>query len=112
MKIYVALIIQLILSFIFASISVWFLAIATAFFLSLYMNDKRKIVGLYTSISSLVGIFLYITVTGFPTRIANSSLFSTISGIPGGPSFLFIILAVEVLATTFLASLIGSSFYK
>ncbi|MGC8547226.1 MAG: hypothetical protein ACP5MU_06195 [Thermoplasmata archaeon] len=112
MKNYVALVIQLVLSFIFAAISMWFIAIASAFFLSFYIKDKRKISGLYLSIASLIGVFLYMAVTGFTARMANSSLFSTISGIPGGSLLLFIILAVEVIVTTLLASLIGSSFYK
>jgi Na+/melibiose symporter-like transporter len=112
MKNYNAIIIQLVLSFIFAAISMWFIAIASAFFISFYLKDKRKISGLYLSISSLVGVFLYITITGFTGRIANSSLFSLISGIPDASILLFVLLAIEIIVTTLLASLIGSSFFK
>lgn len=110
MKLSIGLLIQLVLTIIFSIISFWYIAIISAFLLSFYISDKRKIVSLYISLSSLVGVFLLVISDGFTARLENSLLFSQISGIPGGNYLLFLMLAVEVTATTFLSSMIGSSF--
>lgn len=110
MKVTTGLLIQLIVTIIFSILSFWYIAIVSAFLISFFISDKRKIVSLYISITSLIGVFLLIISDGFIARLANSSLFARISGIPGGNYLLFILLAIEVVATTFLSSIVGSSF--
>ncbi len=109
MKIYIAIGLQLLLSILLAELSIWYVIILTAFFISLYLDNKKKVSAFFISLSSGAGVFILILATNFSYRVNNSIIFSEISGIPGGQYLLFIILAIEVLVTTFLSSLIGTS---